>query len=774
MKKIDFNKEWLFSLNGKEKIKVDVPYDFSIVQKRSKDAPSGLDGGYFPGGLGEYEKSFKARKGKKYFLLFEGVFGIAEIFINANSVFVNKYGYNAFVVDLSDFIRYDRDNLVYVRVNNRHQPNARWYSGSGIYRDVSLYESDESYIEVNGIHVLTDSVENDVAYMSANVSFYSAKNQEGCLEFEVFEEKSKKSVCTFKKFFYAICGKNTVKTKFQFDSPKLWNIDTPFIYGLKSKLVFESCTDMADCTFGVRTIRKDSKRGLLINGQSVKLRGGCLHHDHGPVGAAVYKESEYRRVALLKKAGFNAIRCSHNPQSRYFYDACDHLGMFVVDELFDYWTEGKQIEDSHLYFKENYINWIDDIVKNDINHPSIIMWSTGNEIPQKAGRGYGYQIAKSISDEIRKYDTSRLITHGLCGFWENKEESEKERATYDYGPDKIDYWADRTKITADTLDVCGYNYFESRIENDLIRFPDRIIMNTESFPLCAYTTIKQLKANDRIVGDFVWTAWDYFGETGIGHIVFLDEKLNPIKNTDYPYHISNCGDIDICGNRRPQSYYREISWGIRKDPYIAVRHPKMYGLEYKMSAWGFYDCDRKWRFDGYEGTKTEVYVFADCDELVLEINGKEVGRQSKTENGTYKFDVVYKKGEIRAKAFVKGKKIGEDVIITEGNPFKLVLSKEPCFVSKSKKEEKVIYIDVSVVDNNSNICTDDNSFIRYNVEGAKILGIGSDDLLSEEDYFCDSRKLYKGRGLLVIKKDDNADFVTVNAKSDKFETKLTF
>ena len=181
MKKIDFNKEWLFSLNGKEKIKVDVPYDFSIVQKRSKDAPSGLDGGYFPGGLGEYEKSFKAKKGKKYFLLFEGVFGIAEIFINANSVFVNKYGYNAFVVDLSDFIRYDRDNLVYVRVNNRHQPNARWYSGSGIYRDVSLYESDESYIEVNGIHVLTDSVENDVAYMSANVSFYSAKNQGGCL-----------------------------------------------------------------------------------------------------------------------------------------------------------------------------------------------------------------------------------------------------------------------------------------------------------------------------------------------------------------------------------------------------------------------------------------------------------------------------------------------------------------------------------------------------------------------------------------------------------------
>ena len=428
MKKLNFNKNWLFSLNDGEKTEINLPHDFSIIQKRLPNAKSNQHGGFFQGGVGRYEKIFRAKKNKKYFFMCDGSFGLTEIYVNASSVFINKYPYNTFYVDITDFLRYDKNNEIVIVVNNSHQPNARWYTGAGIYRDTYLLECDNAHFSPLGLFVKTEAIQNDTAYMSVECDVLLEKKGEGVLEFEVFEDGNKTPIHTFKKYVFSEQGQNTIVTKFQIDNPKIWDTDNPNMYSIKAKLNFDGIIDTDKSIFGIRTVLVDSKKGFILNGKPIKLRGGCVHHDQGAVGSRTYAEIEYRRVKKLKEAGFNALRCSHNPQSQLFYEACDRLGMLVMDELFDYWTEGKQLEDYHSYFSDNYEKWIELIVKRNRVHPSIVMYSTGNEIPQKSGRGYGYRIARNIADNIRKYDTSRPLSHGLCSLWDNSEAYEKEKS----------------------------------------------------------------------------------------------------------------------------------------------------------------------------------------------------------------------------------------------------------------------------------------------------------------------------------------------------------
>lgn len=760
MKKINFNQDWEFCLNdGKDldesltsEFMVDLPHDFSIIQKRSKDAPSGASGGFFQCGVGKYKKHFKAKKNKKYFFLCDGSFGLTEVFVNSKIAYINKYGYNSFYVDMTEHLRYDKENEILIRVNNKAQPNARWYAGSGIYRDTFLCECDGAYIDPYGPFVYTKALTDNKAYLCVELFFYADKKGEGVVEFEVFEEGKKAPVCKLEKYIIATEGQNKLLHNFDLTNYKLWDLDNPNMYQIKATLILDGKKDTETAPFGIRTIAYDCENGLLINGKAVKLRGGCIHHDQGALGSAVYPETEYRRVAKLKEAGFNSVRLSHNPQSPYLYDACDRLGMLVIDELFDYWTEGKKEDDSHAYFEQSYESWIELIVRRNRCHPSIVMWSTGNEIPQKTGRGNGYVIARNIADNIRKLDTSRPLTHALCSLWDNSEEYEIELKEQSFPAEEIDYFARKTAITADTVDIVGYNYLEYRLEKDLIRFPNRLFVNTETFPISAYQTIKQQLNNPRILGDYVWTAWDYFGETGIGHVEY-NEKRGDFA-LDYPYHIANCGDIDIIGERKPQSYYREIAWGLRRDPYVAVRHPKLFTTPYFISGWGFYECEDSWHFDGYEGKETEVYVFADCDEVVLYVNDKEVGRQAKTTDGVYKFTAKYQEGRIMARALVNGKEIGKHTLYTEGKAEKLTLTKEKSYIPKGMKLPKweIVYVDAIATDKNGSRATHEDREVSYIAEGAKILGVASGELQTEEMYNSSTHRLYNGRSLIAIKK----------------------
>ena len=775
MKKINFNSGWKFCFNDKKdgtsKIEgeysvIDLPNDFSIIQERRADAPSGPSGGFFEGGVGKYQKTFMPKKNKKYFFMCDGSFGVTDVFINSHIAYTNKYGYNSFYFDITDYLRYDKENEILIRVNNASQPNARWYAGSGIYRDTFICESDNVYLHPFGTFVKTDSIIENTAYLTLEAIAYAEKKCEATLEFEIFEQKKSAPVSKFTKFVVLDKGENKIRTKFDIDDFKPWDLDTPNMYKIKTKLLLAGACDTDETAFGIRTITVDSKKGLLLNGKSVKLRGGCIHHDQGIVGAAVYPETEYRRVAKLKEAGFNSVRLSHNPQSQYLYEACDRLGMLVIDELFDYWTEGKKQDDFHPYFADNYLKWTEEIVLRNRPHPSIVMWSTGNEIPQKTGRGGGYYIATNIANKIYSLDSSRPITHALCSLWDNSEEYEREKSENDLGAEVLDYFARKTAPTADTTDIVGYNYLEYRLEKDLVRFPKRLFINTETFPLSAYTTIKQQIRNPRILGDYVWTAWDYFGETAIGHVEYNEKRGDFSLN--YPYHIADCGDIDIIGQRKPQSYYREIAWELRRDPYIGVRHPGLFDTPYFISGWGFYECDERWCFEGYEGKKAEAYVFADCDEVVLYVNGKEAGRKARQNDGVYKFDVVYEPGEISADAYLGGKKIGTHKIKTEGPVSKIALKQEKSYLKNGarKPERTLIYVDAYAQDEKGSKITGDCRRVSFTAEGAKILGVGSGDLVSKDLYSGNSCNLYKGKCLVALLIEKGARDVTLTANGE--------
>ncbi|MBQ7907037.1 MAG: DUF4982 domain-containing protein [Clostridia bacterium] len=770
MKKDNFNKNWDFCLNdGKDwdarfesEYKVDLPYDFSFIQERREDAPSGAHGGFFQSGVGKYKKSFSAKKNKKYFFMCDGAFGVTDVFVNSNIALTNKYGYNSFFVDMTDYLRYDKENEILIRVNNKAQPNARWYSGSGIYRDTFICECDSEYIHPFGTFVKTDNIFGKTAYLTAETSVYSQKRTGGVVEFKVYTDNGRKVIYSTTKAVVLDVGENKIQAKLQIDKVRLWDIDTPNLYRIETVLRTEDSYDIDKSTFGVRIINIDSKRGFMLNGKSVKLRGGCIHHDQGVLGTAVYKETEFRRIAKLKEAGFNSVRLSHNPQSQYLYEACDRLGMLVMDELFDYWTEGKKEQDSHVYFKDNWESWTDLIVRRNRCHPSIVMWSTGNEIPQKTGRGDGYYIATEIANKIRNLDTSRPVTHALCSLWDNREEYDRELAENDFPPSQLDYFSRATRVTADTTDIVGYNYLEYRLEKDLERFPNRLIINTETFPICAYTTIKQLLGNPRIVGDYVWTAWDYFGETAIGHVEYNEKRGDFLL--PYPYHIANCGDIDICGRRKPQSYYREIAWELRRDPYIAVRHPSLTKTPYFISGWGFYECDESWCFDGYEDEDCEVYVFADCDEVELFVNNESIGKMPKTENGVYKFVTPYKKGKVSANAIVDGTVVGTYEIKTEGKREKLELILEKSYANE--ESPSIIYVDLEVQDKDGRVCTQERLLVSYETEGADILGVASGELTTKELYTLSQCYTHQGRSLIALKPKEGADKIVLTAKAD--------
>ncbi len=775
MIKTNFNKGWKFALNngefenfelgGEIVDTIDLPFDFSIIQKREKNAPSSTAGGYFQCGTGKYLKNFIPKKGKRYIFMCDGSFGMTEVFINSNIACQNAYGYNSFWCDITKFLRYDKENEILIRVNNQAQPNARWYTGSGIYRDVYLCECNDSYIDPCGTFVKTKSVEKNTAYMSAETRIFSEKETEAVVDFEIYEGNKKNPCAKAKRYVILDRGTTDIFANFEIENAKIWDVDTPNVYTVKTTLTVDKKIDTDEAIFGVRTVNVDSKNGFILNGRSVKLRGGCIHHDQGALGVSVYPETEYRRIAKLKEAGFNSVRLSHNPQSRYLYEACDRLGMLVIDELFDYWTEGKNENDSHMFFLDHYLEWADIIVRRNRCHPSIVMWSTGNEISEKSGRGNGYQIARNIANKIRSLDSTRPLTHALCSLWSNSEEYEIEKAENDFPAEKMDYFAKKTAITADTVDIVGYNYLEYRLEKDLIRFPERVIINTETFPINAYKTIKQQLSNKRIAGDYVWTAWDYFGETGIGHVEYNEKRGDFLLF--YPYHIANCGDIDIIGERKPQSYYREIAWELRRDPYIAVRHPNLTETPYFISGWGFYECDESWCFDGCQGKTAEVYVFADCDEIELYINDKLVEKASKSNDGVYKFNVKYQPGKISAKAIKNGEVIGYHQILTEGKAEKINLVPEKSYIPRGAKkpDDEIIYVDVRIEDANGNICTQANDTITFSAEGAEILGVASGELTTEEMYNDKTHRVYKGKALLILKRHKN-EKITLKAISD--------
>ena len=734
MKHISFNENWSCTAYGKTEA-VTLPHDAMVGSRRSADNATGPDLGFFTPCRAVYTKKFDKPDAEKCLLSFDGVMGLCEVSLNRQRVAFHPYGYTAFVCDLTPWLK-DGENELTVTADTTAQVASRWYTGCGIYRSVELLTGGADTIRPFGVYVKTLRFCGDDAYAETEIAFDAAEERDASVRVEIAGFEDVRRIHLSK-------GENVFRFRYLLKNVKKWTPESPVMYECRAIL---DTGDSETASFGFRTVETDAARGFLLNGEPVKLRGGCVHHDNGIVGAASTRAAEERRIRILKSAGFNAVRCAHNPPSAVMLDVCDRLGMMVIDEIFDCWKVGKREFDYHLWF-DGY--WEDDtrsMVLRDRNHPAVVIWSTGNEISEKNGTSGGYVTHGRILDTVRALDPSRPVTHAFCTFWDNPEIEQKARASWDKPAGEMDVWAQLTAPIADTLDVVGYNYLYDRLDKDEVRFPNRLIAMTEAFPMDAAVGRKRMDSDPRFIGEFVWTAWDYFGETGIGHVRYDAEGME-YGLTGYPEHLANCGDFDLTGRRRPAGYYRDAMWNDGAVRVVAA-DPEKHGRKYLITVWGFHDVERTWTFPGSEGKTTDVFVFSLADEVELFVNGKSLGRKKPDEKGTAKFEAVYQPGEVTAKAYTAGVQTGEDRIVTAG-PWKSVRIE----ADKGGKTgpAELVYCEIILADESGDPSWTADDPVTVSVIGGELVGTGSGRIDDEHIYTDPVCRAFRGRILAAVR-----------------------
>ena len=750
MLKQDFNKEWTFQLNGGAKENVALPHDFSIIQKRSAESPAGWGNGYFPGGVGDYEKKIfvpEAWKNKTIILEFEGVYMNAIVRVNDDIVTRHPYGYTSFHCDITARLKFGQENIIRVHVNNSAQPNCRWYSGSGIYRPVWLMVAEQLHIKPYGIFIHTPEISSDYAIAKIESNLENFTNKENTIEIvSIIYNKDGKIVAQENhNALISAKSENTIEQKIKINNPDLWSDKTPYLYTLVTELYSEGKKiDSANTCFGIRSIEFLPGKGFLLNGQKTMLRGGDVHHDCGIVGARAFDDAEERKVRVLKENGFNAVRCSHNPPSPAFLNACDKYGILVIDEAFDGWHEPKLENDYSVFFDQWWKQDLTSMILRDRNHPCVILWSTGNEINERDGRSDGCKLAKELADFVRTIDSSRPVTCGI---------NEKAKV-----PQEL----------INCHDIVSFNYESKTYEEEFKKYPQRIILASENYLFDTFDYWMNAEKYPNVIGDFYWTAIDYFGESGLGMTRYLKGEMIPV----YPWHQSFNSDIDICGFKRPQSYYRDCVWGLAKKPYIAVFRPEYYGWETGIAGWTWHDVVHSWTWPAFENKPIVVEVYSIDDEVELFLNGKSLGRKEAGKANKYiaTFDIKYEPGELKAVSYSGGKKISEDILNTAGKPFELRLTadkdiiKIPDDSNTSVKTDKLVYITAELFDKSGNLIPNANNLVFFTVCGeGELIAVGSANPKSEEMYVGNLRRLYEGRALAVVRLNGNAGTITVNA-----------
>ncbi len=740
--------------------KLDLPHDWSIEDIPGTNSPfnpdaiSQVSGGFTTGGTGWYRKSFiipREQSPKRILIQFDGIYMNPEIWINGVSLGNNPYGYTTFWFDISDNVKYDSPNVLAVKVRNEGA-NSRWYSGSGIYRHVWLKIFEPVHVAQWGTFITTPVVNSD----SAGVNIRTKVNNQSAnaLKVKVIikvlnaqgmeTNRTESDQLVEKEGFFEFVNDLTVK------KPDLWSVETPVLYTAVAEIFTENgLVDRTETKFGIRKIQVDAVNGFRLNGKPVKLKGGCFHHDNGPLGAKSYDRAEIRRIELLKASGFNAIRCSHNPPSPALLDACDRLGMLVIDEAFDMWNDQKNPYDYHLWFNDWWQRDIGNMVLRDRNHPSVIMWSIGNEIPNRHTPEV-VGTARMLGDYIRQLDPTRPITS----------------AVNDLKPDKDPYFA--------TLDIAGYNYaaggdhLKANIYSlDHKRLPDRIMAGLESYPLEAFGAWMDVIDNPYVIGDFVWTAWDYIGEASIGWRGYMQEK------NFYPWNLAYCGDIDICGWKRPQSYYRDALW-MTNQLSIFVTSPKpSFELNPKRESWSkwhWYDVVPDWNWKGYENVPMEVYVYSSCEEVELFINNESLGKKKTDRSTEFKaaWKVPYQTGELKALGFQRNKLVNTAKLNTADEPVQIKLTADRAEIKADGQD--LSYVTVELTDAVGIRNPKSEELLKFEIEGpGKIIAVGNANPTSTESYTVSERKAWHGRCMVIIRSEKNAGQIVLKASSQKLK-----
>jgi beta-galactosidase len=672
-----------------------------------------------------------------------------------------------------------------VVVNNSAQPNSRWYSGTGIYRHVWLRTGSGVHIPPWGVFVTTPRIGAEASAVAVATEIVNASDAPAAilLRTAVLDAGGKMAAWVETPLEIAARVTMTVTQALNASYVRQWSLDDPNLYTLTSEvLVGGKVVDAEKTFFGFRSIAVDARNGFRLNGVPMKLRGGCIHHDNGLLGAVSYDRAEERKVELLKASGFNAIRTAHNPPAPALLEACDRLGMLVIDETFDCWRMGKNPNDYHLYFEDWWQRDTESMVKRDRNHPSIIMWSIGNEVSERTGISDGYAWCQKQADCVRALDNTRLVTSALPALFEGMfadKEMEIDMSDMDglfelgnrppTDPEK-DRWGKVTSPFLAWLDVGGYNYLNSRYEFDRQHFPKRVICGTETWPHRAYATWTDTARLPNVIGDFVWTALDYLGESGIGKVTYDAPAGMFSFLAQWPYHLANCGDIDICGFKRPQSYFRDILWGLRKVPYIGVLDPQYYGRKISYNPWGWEPVNDTWTFPGREGKLTQVSVYSADEEVELIVNGISVGRKPAGAGCQNKavFEVTYQPGTITAVGFTQGKETGRTTLKTTSEPVALRLTADRMAIKPEFGD--LAYITVEIMDKDGNLVKHAAQEVSFEVSGAgELLAVGTADGYSEELYAGKKRKAFEGRLMVVVRSTGEAGAITVKARAEGLE-----
>ena len=745
-----FDFGWKFTHNGTTQT-VDLPHDWDIFEgPNSGQGVTGTGGGWFEAGKGEYRKTFKTPGDKLVKLHFEGVYQKAEVYVNGQRAGQHHYGYTPFTVDVTPYINKDKKqaNEVVVKVDNSEQPNCRWYSGSGIYRHVWLETMPALHIAENGVFVTTPEVSSDKARVQVDVTVQN----------ESQTDRNATVVVGSAQLMVAVkAGESkTVTTTLFVNNPRLWSPESPTLYEAKVELKEAgNVIDNATAKYGIRAFSFDAENGFVLNGKKVLINGACVHHDDGVLGARAFDDAEIRKVRQMKEAGFNLIRTSHNPTTRAFLDACDSIGMLVIDEAFDGWRTQKNPYDYSTVIDSCYREDIHAMVLRDRNHPSVISWSIGNEVIERKDIRVVY-TARLMKQAIHERDQTRPVTEALCA-WDRDWEI--------YDPH------------AEVLDVAGYNYMIFKHASDHQRDPKRIIWQTESYPRDAFRNWAVVNDFPYVVGDIVWTGLDYLGESGIGRNYYKGEREGEswIEGGQPEWHGAPCGDVDITGWRKPISHYREMLW---KDAYtgefpsvlhLAVKEPNGYHGEIHTTMWSVWPTWESWTWPGWEGKPIEVEVYTKAPEVKLYLNDKLIGTKQVSRETEYKavFTVNYEPGILHAEASGMG-----TLLCTAGEPARLRLTPDRTVMTADG--QSLTFINIEVLDKQGALVPEAAIPCEAIVKGAgTLLAFASADLKDTEPYTSPHVKTWKGRALLVVRSTQKGGSVNVSIKSALPTTSLT-
>ena len=784
--RILFDQDWTFAIgdypdakeptyNDKNWRHLDLPHDWSIEGVTAANEPSGNDGGYFPTGIGWYRKTFtldKFDRNRLIGLYFEGVYMNSEVYVNGHLVGKYPYGYSSFHYDITPYLKKEGKNTVAVRVDNSLQKNCRWYTGSGIYRHVWLTSTNPVHMAHQGVFITTSEVSEEKATVRIDATVKNEtdnpckatlrveySNKGITLPFLLCDPKDNDKHSTSLEKEIEIPAQGSQEVTVEFVARKgggtyeLWSPENPHLYDALLTLSMNGMeVDKRTETFGIRKIECSVDKGFLLNGKPIELNGGCVHHDNGPLGAASYDRAEERKVELMKAAGFNAVRTAHNPPSPAFLDACDRLGLLVIDESFDGWRDSKTPHDYSTLFDEWWAKDIDAMVLRDRNHPSIICWSIGNEVIERKKLEV-VTTAKKLRDRIRLNDPSRPVTSALAA-WDSDWEI--------YDP------------LAAVHDIVGYNYMIHKAESDHARVHNRIMWQTESYPRDAFNNWTKVVDHPYVIGDFVWTAIDYLGESGIGRNYYHGESAGEHYQRDhFPWHGAYCGDISLTGWRKPISYYRELLHTNNLKLYMAVREPNGYWGEIKETQWSVYPAWESWNWPGHEGKNIELEIYSRYPRVRVYLNDQIVAERPTTRNEEFKafIPVPYQPGTVRATGINEDGSEGESVVLrTADEPTNIVLTADRTLLQANGQD--LCYVTVELTDKDGTLNPIAENELTFSIKGdGEIVAVDNALLKDTTPYTSLTRKAWKGRAMVIIKTTKKSGNITLKATSPGLKTK---